>query len=136
MHTGFPVNESGSQPRWLSVARASRLLGITETAVRKRIRNGSLPARGARGSTEVLISVPTSFQPGSQLINFEAADGDIRQAIPLAAQVAELQARLADALLERDRWHALAMEARAEARAAEVAREALERELRLLLSRP
>lgn len=126
--------ESSSQPAWMSVAEASRLLQISETAVRKRVRSGALPARGDRGSTEVLISIanlPTmSSQPARSALGSEARCEGER----LVAELAEVRARLADAQLERDRWHTVAMEARADARAAEAARSAVERELRMVLS--
>lgn len=129
------MSSAGTEPRWVSIAQASRLLEISETAVRKRIRAGALQARGARGATEVLITAPPTSQPSSQPVESKQAEVPRLEAIHLASQVGELRARLADALLERDRWHALAAEALAEARAAEAAREALERELRLLLRR-
>lgn len=127
--------ESGSQPAWVSVAEASRALEITETAVRKRIRAGSLPARGNRGATEVLLSVGNSPPDSSELMQAEAEWGARQEAARLAGELAEVRARLADALLERDRWYEAAVEARAEARAAAAAREAAEREVRLLLGR-
>lgn len=126
--------ESSSQPAWMSVAEASRLLQISETAVRKRVRSGALPARGDRGSTEVLISIanlPTmSSQPARSALGSEARCEGER----LVAELAEVRTRLADAQLERDRWHTAAIEARADARAAEAARSAVERELRMVLS--
>lgn len=127
--------ESSSQPAWVSVAEASRALEITETAVRKRIRSGSLPSRGDRGATEVLLSgvnfSPHSFEPMQTGAEWEARQETAR----LAGELAEVRSRLADALLERDRWYEAAVEARAEARVAAAAREAAERELRLLLGR-
>jgi DNA-directed RNA polymerase specialized sigma24 family protein len=45
------VSDTSSQPGWVSIAEAARTLGISETAVRKRIRAGTLPARGERGAT-------------------------------------------------------------------------------------
>ena len=53
----------------------------------------------------------------------------------LAGELAELRARLADAQQDRDRWHAAALEAREDARMAAAARDAAERELRMLLTR-
>jgi hypothetical protein len=124
--------ESGSQPIWLSVAEAARLLGITETAVRKRIGTGKLLARGDRGSTEVQVSHDLIGQPSSEL----SSDGlSTSMAEMLAGEVAGLRAHLADIQQERDRWYSLAMEAREEARNAMAAREAAEREIRLLLGR-
>jgi hypothetical protein len=117
----------------MSVAEASRMLEISETAVRKRIRAGALSTRGDHGSTEVLISVPIqptlSSQPGKAGLESESSSDAAR----LAAVLAEVRARLADAVLERDRWHSAALEARADAKAAEAARSAVERELRMLL---
>ncbi len=128
--------ESGSQPTWLSVAEASRTLQITETAVRKRIRSGTLPARGDRGSTEVLILAPNRPADGSVPSWAEPGSEASLEGARLAAELAEVRAHLADAQLERDRWHLAAIEARSDARAAEAARIAVERELRMLLGRP
>ena len=125
-----------SRPDWLSVAEASRALGISETAVRKRIRMGTLPTREHRGRTEVHISIapvdPSGSQPdASAVLNHER---DV-EAARLAGELAELRARLEDVQRDRDRWHQLALETRGEARAAEAERAAIERELRLLLAR-
>ena len=128
--------DSGTEPVWLSVAEASRALGITETAVRKRIQVGALPTREHRGRKEVHVSVESSETQGSQpaaLTQSHYALG--LEAARLAGEFAELRARLEDLQRDRDRWHQLALEARDDARAAEAAREALERELRLLLAR-
>jgi hypothetical protein len=126
--------ESGSQPAWMSVAEASRVLRISETAVRKRVRIGALPARGDRGSTEVLISIANLPARSSQPTRSELGSEARCEGERLVAELSEVRARLADAQLERDRWHSAAMEARADARAAEAARSAVERELRMLLS--
>jgi hypothetical protein len=127
------VIESGSQPRWLSVAEASRKLGITETAVRKRIRVGSLPSRGQRGETQVLIVAGAEGRPSSQpLPALLPTNAEVSR---LVGELSELRARLADAQLDRDRWHAAAVAAREDARLAAVARDAAERELRMLLGR-
>jgi hypothetical protein len=117
----------------MSVAEASRMLEISETAVRKRIRAGALSTRGDRGSTEVLISVPTNPTVRSQPTMSGLGNDASSDATRLAAELAEVRARLADAILERDRWHSAALEARADAKAAEAARSAVERELRMLL---
>jgi hypothetical protein len=58
--------ETSSQPGWVSVANAARQLGISETAVRKRIRAGTLGARGPRGATEVLLPGANGSQPSSE----------------------------------------------------------------------
>lgn len=125
--------ESSSQPTWMSVAEASRMLEISETAVRKRIRTGALPSRGDRGSTEVLLSVANQSPVSSQSTRTQWGSEASCEEERLAAELAEVRARLADAQLERDRWHMAAVEARADARAAEAARSAVERELRMLL---
>lgn len=127
--------ESGSQPGWVTVAEAARALEITETAVRKRIRSGLLPARGARGSTEVLISVDNRNRTGSQIEKHGLEISESFESARLAGEVAELRARLADLQEDRDRWHQAALEARQDARDAHVARAAAERELRMLLTR-
>jgi hypothetical protein len=125
--------ESSSQPIWLSVAEAARLLGITETAVRKRIGTGKLLARGDRGSTEVQVPSKAAEISSSELFSDWFATNRTFAEEMLAGEVAELRAHLADVQQERDRWYHLAMEAREEARNAVAAREAAEREIRLLL---
>jgi len=126
--------ESDSGPSWVSVAQAARTLAITEAAVRKRIRSGTLPTRGGRGATEVLISVG-NFSHGSgrstQIQLGTAAEVD---AARLAGEVGELRGRLADAQQDRDRWHAAATAA-LEKRAVRAAAQSAERELRILLGR-
>ena len=125
--------EPGSE--WVSVAKAARALGITETAVRKRISAGTLKSRGQRGATEVLIQVRNSSvalsQPGGERSQY----GGDQSRLELAAESMELRSRLADAREDRDRWYAQAREAREEARAERAAREAIERELRIALAR-
>ena len=128
--------ESSSSTRWMSVARASRVLGITETAVRKRISTGAIQSRGRRGSTEVLIGVEDDAQEVLQPVHEEVRPDTGPEVMRLTIELAELRMRLADALQDRDRWHAAATEARDEARAERTAREAIERELRIVLSRP
>jgi hypothetical protein len=131
--------EPAEQAIWVSVAAAARTLRITEAAVRKRIRAGTMRARGERGRTEVLIQPHLQPHPGthpsSVLVEYELLTTSAREAARLAGELAELRARLADTQLDRDRWHRAAMEARQEARVAEAARDAAERELRLLLGR-
>ena len=127
--------ESGSQPTWVSVAEAARAIGITETAIRKRVRAGALPARGERGATEVLISVANlsdqSTEPAWRGFRLDA----VSELARLTGELTELRARLSEAQHDRDRWHGAAIEAREDARAALVARDAIERELRMLLAR-
>lgn len=128
--------DSGTEPGWLSVAEASRALGISETAVRKRIRVGAMPTREHRGRKEVRIPVQSSDAIGSQPGVSADFDHDRSQeAARLMGEVAELRERLVDVQRDRDRWHQLALETRDEARAAQAERAALERELRLLLAR-
>lgn len=128
--------ESGSEPGWLSVAEASRALGISETAVRKRIRVGAIPTREYRGRKEVRISVGIRDEPSSQPNPLVKLDHELGQELGrLKGELAELRDRLVEVQRDRDRWHQLAMETREEARAAEAERAALERELRLLLAR-
>jgi hypothetical protein len=129
------VIDHGSQPQWKSVAAAARALEITETAVRKRIRAGVLSARGDRGATEVLILVANSSQSKTDLVQSNSSRAGDGEAARLAAELIELRARLADLQLDRDRWHTVAIEAREDARAAAAARDAVERELRMLLGR-
>lgn len=128
--------DSGAEPDWLSVAEASRALGISETAVRKRIRVGTLPTREHRGRKEVRISVDSANTEGSQPVSSAEFNHERSLvAARLAGELAELRARLVDVQRDRDRWHQLALETRDEVRAAEAARAAMERELRLLLAR-
>jgi hypothetical protein len=133
------MTEHSSEAPWLSVAEAARALRITEAAVRKRVRAGTLRARGERGATEVLFPGRRQDHPGTELctapVELELRTEQARQVARLAAELAEIRARLADAQLDRDRWHRAAMEARQDARIAEAARDAAERELRLLLGR-
>lgn len=127
--------DSGAEPGWLSVAEASRALGISETAVRKRIRMGTLPARDHRGRKEVHIPVGEIDTDGSRLVaSTKVGQERGLEAARLAGELSELRARLADLERDRDRWHQLAMEIRDEARALATERAALEREIRLLLA--
>ena len=123
---------SGTEPGWLSVAEASRVLGISETAVRKRIRVGHLRARDHQGRKEVHVEVGNFEASGYQLAGSTEFG---LEAARMAGELAELRARFADVQQDRDRWHQLAVESRNEARVAEAERAALERELRLLLAR-
>jgi hypothetical protein len=127
--------EYGSGTRWVSIAQAARALGITETAVRKRVKVGALSSRGQRGATEVLIQVENDAQEDLQPGGAQVQRDSDALVIRMAGELGELRLRLADAKEERDRWHAAAIEAREEARAARSAREAVERELRIVLSR-
>ena len=102
------VSETSSQPSWISVAEAARTLGVSETAVRKRIRVGTLPARGERGATQVQVSVVTTSQPRSQPMQPGFATDATLEVARLTGENAELRARLADAQADRDRWHASA----------------------------
>lgn len=127
--------DSGLEPGWLSVAEASRALGISETAVRKRIRAGTIPAREYRGRKEVRIPLNLTDEPGSQPKPPVGSNLDLRlEAARMAGELAELRARLGDMERDRDRWHELALQSRNETRAAEAERAALEREIRLLLA--
>jgi hypothetical protein len=124
--------DSGTEPGWLSVAEASRMLRISETAVRKRIRTGAIPTREHQGRKEVRILVEPEEATGSQ----PGSDQECcQEAARLEGEVAELRERLVDVQRDRDRWHQLALETRDEARAAQAERAALERELRLVLAR-
>ena len=126
--------DSGAEPGWLSVAEASRALGISETAVRKRIRTGALSMRDHRGRMEVRISADPVGNAGSQPdASAELNHEHSLEAARLAGELAELRERLVDVQRDRDRWHQLALESRDEARAAQAERAALERELRLAL---
>jgi hypothetical protein len=128
--------DSGTEPGWLSVAEASRALGISETAVRKRIRAGTIPVREHEGRKEVQISVEASGATGSDPVSSTEGGQELALAVArLAGELSELRARLEDLKHDRDRWHHLAMETREEARALAAERTALEREIRLLLTR-
>jgi hypothetical protein len=102
------VAETSSQLGWVTVAEAARALGISETAVRKRIHAGTITSRGERGATQVQISVATSSQPDSQLTQPEFPTDATHEVARLTGENAELRARLADAQADRDRWHASA----------------------------
>lgn len=128
--------DSGTEPGWLSVAEASRMLRISETAVRKRIRTGAIPTREHQGRKEVRILVEPEGVTGSQPDSSTGSDqACCQEAARLAGEVAELRERLVDVQRDRDRWHQLALETRDEARSAQAERAALERELRLVLAR-
>jgi hypothetical protein len=128
--------DSGTELGWLSVAEASRAIGISETAVRKRIRAGTLPVRDHRGRKEVHIEVGAHETFGSQPVSSSGVDQESGlEAARLAGELSELRQRLVDLQRDRDRWHQLALETRDEARALAVERAALEREIRLLLAR-
>lgn len=103
------MSETSSQPGWVSVAEAARALGISETAVRKRIRAGTIQTRGERGATQVAISVAESAEPGSerssQPTQPELRTDPTHEVARLAGENAELRARLADTQADRDRWH-------------------------------
>jgi hypothetical protein len=102
------VSDTSSQPGWVTVAEAARALGISETAVRKRIHAGTIASRGEPGATQVQISVVGNSQPGSQLPQLEFATDATHEVARLTGENAELRARLADAQADRDRWHASA----------------------------
>ena len=128
--------DSRTEADWFSVAEASRILGISETAVRKRIRMGTLPTREHLGRREVHIPVGSINTQGSQPTSSAGFNHESSlDAARLTGELAELRARLVDVQHDRDRWHQLALETRDEARAAQAERAALERELRLLLAR-
>ncbi len=100
------ASETGSQPSWISVAEAARSLGISETAVRKRVRAGTLAARGNRGATQVQVFSAGGSQRGSEPSQPEFGTEANLEIARLAGENAELRARLADTQADRDRWHA------------------------------
>jgi len=102
------VSATSSQPGWVSVAEAARTLGISETAVRKRIRAGTIPSRGERGATQVQVEVADSSQPRSQPAGPGFLTDTTLEVARLTGENAELRARLTDAQTDRDRWHASA----------------------------
>jgi hypothetical protein len=120
--------------QWVTVARAAREFGITEAAVRKRIRSGALAARGQRGATQVLLTVSNSSEQSRQLVAAQPLIDSRAEVARMTEEVAELRARLAEAQTDRDRWYEAALAAREDARAEARSREAIERELRLALT--
>jgi hypothetical protein len=153
---------------WVSIGKAARALGVSKSAIRKRIDEGTLAVRDDDGSAKVLLpfarpagadgakSAPPMAGPESAgadelaataaVVGLNArdlarpdatvADADLAVRVAgLTERAAQLEARLAEAQAERDRWLAAAAEARGDARAAVAARDEAERELRLLLAR-
>ena len=120
--------------QWVTVAHAARELGITEAAIRKRIRTGALSTRGQRGATQVLLPVIGGSELGSEPVAVQPLIDARAEVARLTEVVAELRARLAEAQTDRDRWYEAAKSAREEARAGARSREAIERELRLALA--
>lgn len=100
------MSDTSSQPVWVSVAEAARALGISETAVRKRIRVRSLGARGERGATQVQIPIEDGSQLSSQLTKPNMPTDQTLEVARLTGELVELRARLADTQEDRDRWHA------------------------------
>ncbi len=120
--------------QWVTVARAARELGITEAAIRKRIRTGALSARGQRGATQVLLPVIDGSELGSEPVTAQPLIDSRAEVARLTEEVAELRARLTEVQTDRDRWYEAAKAAREDARAEARSREAIERELRLALT--
>src|SRR3954451_21370649 len=88
-------SRDGPEPgEWLSVAEAARQLGVTEKAVRNRIRRGTLEWRSAGNhGREVLLSPDAEAGDGS---------GDDPGMVELQVRVARLEERLAVVERERD----------------------------------
>src|SRR5689334_14448582 len=93
-------SRDGPEPgEWLSVAEAARRLGVTEKAVRNRIRRGTLEWRPAGNhGREVLLSP-----------DMEAGDaaGDDPGTVELQVRAARLEERLAMVERERDLYRDL-----------------------------
>ena len=96
-----------SEPRWVTVRAAAATLGITESAIRKRVAKGSLDSRaGNDGKLRVLVA---EFpQPPPQPLSETSIPGDGRavefraEVEELRRQVGELLTRAVAAEVERD----------------------------------
>lgn len=90
--------EGLAEPVWLPVANAARRLGVTEQAVRRRIRAGTIETRrevvGNKARTLVRVDAPATEQVA-----------DVVEV--LREHVARLEADVADLRAERDRHLAI-----------------------------
>src|SRR3954471_10785042 len=93
-------SRDGPEPgEWLSVAEAARRIGVTEKAVRNRIRRGTAEWRPAGNhGREVLLSPDAEAGNGSE-------DGP--ETVELQVRVARLEERLAVVERERDLYRDL-----------------------------
>lgn len=89
----------GSEPRWLTVREAAAALGITESAVRKRVEKGTLESRpGNDGRARVLVAERSATAPGTLPETSAPGAGEVAELRERVAEFREQVARLEERL--------------------------------------